>query len=247
MAKRMKTVRAGRLVRSVIYTALNPRDPDHVRAAKSKCSTKARQRMNLKRSAIKLKLMIAANFTFSDLVVTYTYDDSSLPLTVEAAEELLKNHLVKLRAHRKKRGEIVKSIYVTESKHGDGRIHHHRVLNGTGADLDTLQSLWPWGNIEIELIEARGYTALAEYLTKEPREVGSANGKRTWIPTLNLVKPKEENEWVPDHVTLAAPPGATVLDNEKYQNEFGSYAFIEYLLPDIPVRKGRPKQQPKRQ
>lgn len=55
-----------------------------------------------------------------------------------------------------------------------GRLHHHMVVNGTGADLDVLRSLWPYGEVELEPLDTwQGYEALAKYLTKEPRSWAS--------------------------------------------------------------------------
>lgn len=40
-------------------------------------------------------------------------------------------------------------------------------------------------------------------------------------------------ETVPDILTLQAPPGSYILENEGTTvNEFGNYQFIKYLMPD---------------
>ncbi len=39
-----------------------------------------------------------------------------------------------------------------------GRLHHHLILNGTGADLEVLRSLWPHGQVELERLDTwQGY------------------------------------------------------------------------------------------
>ena len=48
MKKRKKVIRAGSLVYAVISTPPMPKDPEHVRAAKSKATTQARKALNLK-------------------------------------------------------------------------------------------------------------------------------------------------------------------------------------------------------
>lgn len=242
--KRRKVIHAGRLVLACAYTMIYPNDPAHVRREKSKCSSAARQRMNLRRSAQKLELLLAANFSTSDLVITLTYADEHLPETHEAANKLLKKYLRQLRAYRRAHGGELKYIYVTEGLHGDKRIHHHLIISGTERDLETLQSLWRYGEINLERIDARfnGHAALAQYLTKEPRNGDrSLNGKRCWTPSLNLEKPIVENDLIPDDLTLSVPPGATVLDNENQRNEFGEFVYIKYLLPASAPCKSRPR------
>ena len=73
----------------------------------------------------KLEVVIAANFSYQDLVLTLTYDDEHLPPSKREAVRLLKRFLIQLRSERQRHGQDLKYVYVTESKHGDGRIHHH--------------------------------------------------------------------------------------------------------------------------
>lgn len=238
----MKTVTAGRLVRSVIYTPPRADDSEHARQAKQKCSTKARMLINQKAAYQKLKLQIAANFTYRDLHVTLTYDDEHLPPDRASAVRNVKKFLVQLRTHRKARGQTLDYVYVTENRHDEGRLHHHLIINGTGADIEIIRSLWPFGSdVNLETLDVYGYTALAQYLTKEPREFGKPkSGTRMWSSSTGLKKPIVEGEWVDAATTLTAPPGVTVLECENQQNEFGEYAFIEYLLPEPKPRKIRP-------
>ena len=102
-----------------------------------------------------------------------------------------------LRAMRKKRGQELRYVYVTEGLHGksedeyfggdgrleDRRLHHHAVFNGVGPDdLEEIQSLWQGGGyVRIEPVDVHYYRELAKYLTKEPREFGRARpGEHAW-------------------------------------------------------------------
>lgn len=246
MAKRKKIIRAGRLVLGIIYTAQLPNDSDHVRAAKSKVSTAARQRMNIKTSVRKLELLLATNFDTSDIVVTLTYRDEDLPKDKAEAVRRIRRFIRKLRDSRLVVNETLRYIYVSEHLHSHGRWHHHMVLNGTGRDIDLIRSLWRWGDdIELETIDAYGYEALAQYLTKEPREERKVVGERMWSQSKGLKRPEVETGWAKDHETLVPPPGVIVLANESQQNEFGSYAYIKYLVPDYKPRKVRPSRRKK--
>lgn len=247
MAKRRKVIRAGRMVCAVVYSVPHVSDKPAARAAKTKCSTKARQLMNMKYAWQKLELELAANFGRQDLVVTLTYDDAHLPADRESAVCKIKKFWVQLRKARRLAGQTLQYIYVTEGKHGDKRLHHHAVINGTGADLEVLQSLWKHGTVEIKPVDvSAGYEALAKYLTKEPREHGTLNGLRSWTPSRNLTKPKTESSFVPDDLTLCVPPGAVVLDSDGKVNQWGEFKYIKYLLPDKP-KKRKPQKVPPKQ
>ena len=251
MAKRIKTITAGRLVIVGCYTIPTPRSSDRERRELREISSAAQERMNLKRSWQKLEVELAANFTRRDLHLVFTYDDDHLPPNREEARKRLKKMIRLLRDHRKARGQETRYIYVTEQLSAEGgRLHHHMILNGTGDDLEVLRSLWPYGEVELETLDLwEGYEALAKYLTKEPRECGKPeSGARTWAPSIGLKKPRVESEIVKDNITVAAPPGAIILSSPPpVENEFGVFTTIKYYLPVRKERKGaRPprKRQP---
>ncbi len=232
----------------VVYTAANPQDEPRARSAKLQMSSAARERLNLKMSWEKLELQLAANFSGRDHHVTLTYREADLPPSREAAVKLLKKFLVQLRACRRPRGETLKYIYVTEDKHGDARLHHHIVINSTGNDYEVIRSLWIYGDdVNIEPIAIPGYTVLAKYLTKEPREYGKTEvGARTWTPSLGLKKPEPDTGFVPDNMTLTAPPGAIILDRDEKRNGFGEFVYLKYLLPEPPSETPKRYRRPAR-
>ena len=87
MAKRKKVITAGSLVKVVVYTVPLPRDPEHIRAAKSRVSSAAQKAMNYRTAQGKLEMLLAANFGPKDLFVTLTYDDDHLPRTCALAKD----------------------------------------------------------------------------------------------------------------------------------------------------------------
>lgn len=230
MAQRKKTIIAGRLVKTVLYTAPEPRDEPRVRAAKSKATTAAQKAMNDKSALVRLELLLAANYSESDIFLTLTYRDETLPQRRNDAIKNARWYLRQLREQRKVRGQTLKYIYTTEDKHGGGRLHHHIVLNATGKDMETLRSLWVHGEIEVEYIGKYDYAQLARYLTKESRE-GRPVGAQMWTASRNLEKPIVRTEFVSNDTALAAPVGCHVLEREEKMNEFGSYRYIKYMLP----------------
>lgn len=251
MAKRKNIRIAGRLMTGVVYSVANSRDTEQKRAQKTQVSTLARERMNLKYSWQKLEWLMAANFDYRDQMLTLTYDKDHTP---ENRAEAIKHYRKWIKAVRSMRrevtGEAVLYIYCTEGQHGDKRLHHHLIINGGGTDNAKLAELWPYGNVDFEPIGKLGYTKLAQYLTKEPREQGIWEvGERTWIPSMHLKRPKPDRGWCPDSFTLTPPPGATVLFSDTVHNEWGEYSYLKCLLPpkveDLPVRFHRPKRRRK--
>lgn len=238
MAKRKKVIRAGRMVYAAVYSVAHPSDTPVARASKSKCSSAARQRMNMKYAWQKLELEIAANFTSRDLVVTLTYNDTHLPADRDSAVACIKKFWVQLRKARRLVGHNLSYIYVTEGVHGDHRWHHHAVINGTSGDLEILKSLWRYGQVHIAYVDSDHYEALAKYLTKEPRAHGSPNGLRCWTPSRGLKKPQHTSDWIADDVTLCAPPGAIVLDSDSMVNQWGEFRYIKYVLPSKKIKTG---------
>lgn len=243
--QKLKTVVAGSFVRSVLWSGAFPRDNPKARAEKAKFSSAARQAINDRTSWEKLKSTLQANFSETDLVVTLTYDDDHLPPNSMGARKNLKAFFANLRKHRKARGEDVLYVYNIEMLHGDGRIHHHVVLNGTGNDFEAIRSLWAYGNdIEFSIIDEWGFEELAKYLTKEAREKGRmAVGDRSWVGSKNLKKPEvSPTEWVNGDVELKPPINAYVIKSHTIQNEWGKFQYLEYRLPDPPkAKRARPK------
>lgn len=244
MAKRKKTITAGQLVLVTLASMPLPRDPDHVRAEKSRAMSAARARMNLKQSCQKLELLLAANFTGADYYITLTYDDTHLPSSRADAKKLLKMFFSRLRKHRRARNQDLKYIYVTEGLHGAKRVHHHIVVNGYN-DIDDILSLWTYGHTKHMHINTRQLGDLAGYLTKEPRDGIPQNGKRCWTPSLNLDKPAAQSEVVADDLDLLPPTGAIILEHVENHTEFGSFTYYKYFLPAQTPRPLRRPSKPK--
>lgn len=236
--KRRKTVRAGRLVYDTVYTVASPRAPEYIRKKQKEISARAIEMNNCNSATRKLELRMAANFKPSDLVVTLTYNENSLPPDYKTAQRMLAKFLRLLRRHREARGQELKYIYVTEGLHVEHRIHHHIIINSTEDDLDVIRSLWTHGDqIDLKYIWDKaglgesGYSGWAGYLSKERRE-GSLNGKRMFVPSRNLKHPIITYEWVDDGATVEAPPGAQNVVESGDRNEYASFRSVKYLMPD---------------
>lgn len=247
MAKAIKHIKAGELHIEVIGQI--PEKEYKRRSARSRSTSPAQAFYNEKRSWQELELMIAANFTDRDWVITFTYDNEHLPANKKAAQKELQKFLRKLRAARKKRGQELRYAYVTEGYHKkgiagfleedgeweDARLHHHVVLNGVGpGDCEEIASLWGRGLIRMEPLELRYVRELAKYMTKEARDFGRPKpGERTWNASRNLKKYEVTYDEISSNsVTLTPPPGAEYCTSFDEVNPygFGHNVGIRYFL-----------------
>lgn len=251
MAKKLKTITAGRLVKAILYTPPEPRDGDRARAEKSRMTTAAQQAANDKTARGKLEMELAANFTPGDLFVLLTYRDADLPRRRAGAVSCFRRFIKLLRRHRAARGQELRYIYVTEGRHGSGRLHHHFVVNSVGLDdLEVIRSLWAYGDIvEAEGIDGEDYEPLALYMTKESAE-GRPVGARMWSGSKNLRKPTVTADYVPNNTTLELPPGGKLISERSERGPFGEYRYMKYLLPteqEEHARLARPRRSRRKQ
>ena len=244
--KKKKIIVAGSLVLEAIYPAISGREEPKARAAKRKLSSEAQQRMNQKYSYQKLELMLAANFVPGDLVCTMTYDDAHLPADRKAAEGKLKYFRAKLKKDRGKQKSDMRMIWSTEHRHGDGRWHHHVVINATGDDYDTILKLWGQGEIEMRPLRAdreKNYEILARYMAKEERD---KLGQRCWSYTRNCKKPEIETFRVEADTPLQPPKGSIVLENASERTQYAEYRYIKYLAAKPVRRRAKRRKRPRK-
>ena len=235
-----KTITAGPLVLEAIYPRGGRGDEPTVRAGKRKLSSEAQQRMNTKYSYRKLEMRIAANFGQGDLYVTLTYDDEHLPGSRAKAIGDLKEFRRRLKALRSKTGRPMRMIWATETRHGEGRWHHHCIVNASSnRDFEEIRGLWQGGGVDLRKIridKTHSYEAIAKYLCKEARE---RPGLRIWSCTRSCVRPTVEVCTVDDDEQLQPPKGALVYESAATQNEFGSWKYVKYFLPEDARKRRR--------
>ena len=236
MAKeRRKIVKAGKLWMAVQYTAIRGADQVAQRDARSQISNPARESLNAKLSWQKLMLTLAANFCSTDLVVSLTYRDESLPVRREDADRLLSNFIRAFKKHRTAAGIPLQYIRVTEGYHSGGRYHHHLIINSSGDDFDIIRSLWSkhGDNVDFEPFGNDGAERWGKYLTKEPREKGRRHvGDRTWRASIHMKKPEVSYEMVGSHEPLQPPAGSFVVDKTECENCYGHFCYLMAMLPE---------------
>lgn len=229
MSKYKRVIVAGPLVVEAVYPAPHPRDSAAARAGKRHLTSQAQQRMNLKYAWQRLELLIAANFRPKDLWVTLTYDDDRLPGSREEAQKQFKAFTRRLRKARSEKRLELRYIYNNEHLHGDGRWHHHILINATGSDYKQIRELWGQGSVEfrpLRVDKEKNYETLARYMCKEQRD---KVGQRLWSGSRNLRKPESECYRVPDETDVTAPKQAAVIADAEERTAYGHYHYLKYL------------------
>ena len=159
------------------------------RGKRNKPTTEVQKKLNRRHTEGRLRRLLHTNFTPSDLFVTLTFDDDTLPETVEDCQRLVQNFLRRLKRRYGKLGIEPKYIYVMEYGQKHNRLHIHLVLTG-GITKEDLAKLWGLGSVSADKLhfDMDGLATLAKYLTK-----GSETDERptwkSWSGSRNLEKP----------------------------------------------------------
>lgn len=241
MYRNKKTIYAGRMICAAIYPVAIGWMPPQERAGKIKTTTAAMQRLNFKHSWEKLSALLAVNFTRGDDVITLTYDDAHLPTEKnwKRVENDLRRFRTKASRFWKGHGKPFRMIWAIEHKHGDGRWHVHAVINRLGTnDARFLAALWGRGDVHISYLKedsGKNHISLARYMAKESED--RENSRHAWHYTKNCRQPETEIERDVGDETLQAPRGAIVLESESHRNEYGTWQYIKYYIPqEAPAR-----------
>ena len=218
-----KTIEAGDLVSIVEYSRPLPRDTKKQRTSKHQVTKEAQKRLNNKSAKGNCAFLLAANFRpGTDLFVTLTYEGETPAGRKEALKKLYA-FLRKLRKTRQRRGYDLKYVSASEHLHGDGRPHHHLVINATDIkqDLEDIKTLWESGQIKLTRLfdkdhQHETWFSVAEYLTKE-RPIDGKDltpvGSRIFSCSRNLYRPKPEYRIIDEKDRAFLPPGAEPIED----------------------------------
>ena len=223
-------------------------DSPKTRHEKKELSSQAQQYLNNKLSSFNLELDLACNYIPGDLILTLTYDDEHLPFRRQQCFSSMKYFRKKLAEEYKKRGAKLVMHSNIEHKHGDGRWHHHAVINAVDIEYQTIVDLWGRGSIKFQRlllgkhkdpqnpkdIKEYSYAGLAVYMTKERPDKPS---QRCWTCTRTAKHPTIETALVDANTTLNPPPGSQLLDSDKKKKANGGrLEYIKYINATLPHR-----------
>ena len=231
--KVISTLRAGRVVRQVLFT---PREPNHNQRRRGiSISKEDKQRANLKTSYEKLLMLMCANFSPGDWWITLSYDDDHLPADREASKKPFRKFMRAFRKYRKDNKESLKYVYCTQltTKNGGRRLHHHMVMRWEDdADRDRIKALWDGGEI-VYIRKLKSFDDIldkAHYMCREPRELGvHTPGEQMWTSSRGLIRPKPQYVTIDnDSSDIDIPVGCVKLQNPVEIPGYGGYKAILY-------------------
>lgn len=231
--KIISTLKAGRVVRQILYTPKDP-NPNQPRRGIS-ISKEDKQRANLKTSYEKLLMLVCANFSPGDWWVTLSYDDDHLPQTREESKKPFRKFIRNFRKYRKVNKEVLKYVYCTQltTRAGGIRLHHHMILRWEDdSDKEQLYTLWEGGEIVYarKLKDFEDILDKAKYMCREPRELGvHVPGEQMWTASRGLIRPKPEYITVDsDSIDITVPVGCRSLSDPVQIPGYGGYKAILY-------------------
>lgn len=247
MAKLIKQwIDAGPLHLEILRPRGSRSDTDQVRQAKRKLSSEAQKRLNDKHSSFRLELDLACNYVPGDLILTLTYDPEHLPFRRSQCANALKYFRRKLAEEYGQHGAALCAHWNIENKHGEGRWHHHMVINAADVDYQTITALWGRGDVyfdRLRLDKDHSYEALARYMTKERPD---KPGQRCWSCTRTAKHPIIETALVDADTTLNPPKGSQLVERKTGKNQYGRTEYIKYLNAELPRRKTNHRKKQKR-
>ena len=194
-----KLFTSGNMLELEIYP-INPvwkKNKGMKRAEASGPSRKAQRNLNDANTRKHVSRLIHANFSSSDIWVTFNYGHERMPADLAEAAKHLRNYFKRLRRYIKKHClPELKYIYVTErvenEKTGKVHTHHHIIMNFRNRDI--AEGLWTLGGRSqarrLQPDSDGSLEGLAKYIAKPETKEGKRKGAKTYAHSQNLVKPE---------------------------------------------------------
>lgn len=184
-----KTIISGKILEVEIYPIFKyKKDVPGI----TKDNSKAQNNLNDKNSRKRYIRVVNENFGEGDFWITLTYTDNWYPSTEKQAINNFGNYIRRVNRLRRKKGlGNARYVYIIEweDEPGEKRCHFHVIME-QGIDRNTLEDMWDYAVInDTSRIHPNeeGITGLAAYMADKKKK----KGKRRWIPSKNLRKPKE--------------------------------------------------------
>lgn len=169
------------------YPVFDDREKCKSRKQKKKQSRKEQKDWNEKNAKEYFFAKAHCNFDTSDYVWHVSFDDDNRPKTLEEAEKMFRNLIIKVNRWRKTR-EIPRAKYMAVIEYGEtGKIHWHILIDGK-LHRDILESAWDKGTSNVDRLQQdeEGIRKLCKYMLKDPK------GKKRYKPSRgNLVEPPD--------------------------------------------------------
>lgn len=217
----------------VSYRINSPKKKGEKRAAKEEVTPEKVQKINDRNAEKALTRILNHNFVPGDWhnVFTYAGKEPSAKEAKKHREDLCRD----LNKLARKKGIIMKYVYVTEYKHD--RIHHHIVH--TYLPHEEVQALWPYGDVRPTAMKRnRNYKRLASYLIKETTKTfrqECSPFKRRYGCSRTIERPEVRKEYV-SFSNLAEDPKPLTgyyIDQDTVRrgtHEVTGYPYLDYMM-----------------
>lgn len=160
------------------------------RKKKEKPTSESRKRMNDKKRAEKIQLLILANFDMGFHVIL-DYPKDKRPETYEEADRRLTKFLYKMSRKYKRQNKKFKYLATTERGKRRAALHHHMIIESLPGIIEDIAAEWG-DHIKIfKMYQEGGYKELAEYFVKAETKEENGMGKSRFHRSRNLINPKE--------------------------------------------------------
>lgn len=210
------------------------------REKKTKPTSEAQKKVNLRQAERKLTRKINANFCPDDWYLTLEYKKDARPETKEELQKHVQDFLRKLRKLYKDEGKVLKYIWVAEIG-SRGAVHVHMLISEI--DINKVKKMWKHGGIHFQnLWDDGNYRKLAEYFIKYSEKTlnttGELQGKR-WNASKNLITPPETKRIIRSRDQYSRDikvPDGYYLDKDSIRegiHELTGYSFFNYTIVKI--------------
>lgn len=240
-----KVTKAGRTVLYERCYSSHIHPPGAKRAEKTEKTKESQLKINQRKAAVEMTILMNANFLPGDYHVTLTYTQENRPEEIKKAKKDREAFLDCLRRRMKKMEMDLKYILVTEVGKR-GALHHHLVVNQIPTDW--LREAWVKGRIDIRPLDDTGqYSRLAEYFAKYMIQFRRMGGKgRAWTRSKNLHRPETRKRIIRNRGYFREEPRAKKgywLDKDTVRagiSELTGWNFLRYILVENDGRRGSP-------
>lgn len=207
------------------------------RQKKQNKTKEAQRAVNRRQAERKLTRIFNANFDNTSLYITYEYKKENRPTTKEEIIKDVEKLLRELRKIYKKRGKVLKYVWVVEVG-VRGAAHIHMVVNVM--ELAEIKKTWDKGWITIKPLDDSGqYRRLANYFIKYSdktmKTVEGFTGRR-YNGSKNLIIPIPEKKVVTgrkDYNHKITVPAGWYVDKDSIReawHEVTGYMYFAYTL-----------------
>lgn len=224
---REKKIFCGEICEVEIYPVF---EQPRCRKNKYRPSREAQKKLNEKNKKKKLRRMLNANFCEKDIEIHLTYRDGDQPEDYEMAIKNARNYIRRVR--RLYKAEKIEMKYIIVTEQGKNKRWHHHITISGGIDRDTLEGMWGKGRANSRRLQPdeNGFAALANYIAKE------STGKRGWIGSKNLKKPKETKN--DNKISKRTAGKIAKMSREEIERLYKGFEFVKIDEADNEINGG---------